>query len=238
MMVFEKTIEEVIDENYVYARALHYLGIDFFENPHKKLNEICKEKDLDKRLVIKSFYMFDSNPRISFSELETYPTELLVEFLKQTHHIFIKEKLPFIVHLAKNWEANRNLSSLLPDFIEDLIKHIYEEEDSTFKYIQLLLDISKRKVNAPVSALLSFKGFSLEKEYAHHEAEDEFAAIRTLISSIEAKDLRERILIKEINAFDREMVYHAEIENKIFFPKAIQLEAEVNSKIQLLSTLN
>ena len=156
MMVFEKTIEEVIDENYVYARALHYLGIDFFENPHKNLSDVCKEKGLDRRLVIKSFYMFDTNARVSFSELESYPVELLVEFLKHAHHIFIKEKLPFIVHLAKNWKSNRSLPILLPDFIEDLIKHIYDEEDSTFKYVQLLLDINKGKIKAPVSSCLLY----------------------------------------------------------------------------------
>ena len=82
------------------------------------------------------------------------------------------------------------------------------------------------------------KGYSLEKEYIHHEEEDEFAAIRALITSLKPLDLRERVLINEIKAFDREMIYHAEIENKLFFPKAIQLEVEVNSKIQLLSTLN
>lgn len=237
-MVFDKTIEEVVDENYVYARALHYLGIDFFESPHKRLAEVCNEKGLNRRLVIKSFYMFDSNTRLSFKELESYPIELMIEYLKHSHHIFIKEKLPFIVHLAKNWKANRNLSGLLPDFIEDLIKHIYEEEDSTFKYIQLLFDISKGKKQAPATALLPFKNFSLEHEFEHHEEEDEFAAIRTLISSIEPENVHERVLIKEIKAFDREMVYHAEIENKIFFPKAIKLEEQVNQKIKLLSTLN
>jgi regulator of cell morphogenesis and NO signaling len=238
MMVFDKTIEEIVDENYVYARALHYLGINFFETPQKRLVEVCRERGLDRRFVIKSFYMFDSNARLSFKELESYPIELMIEFLKHSHHIFIKEKLPFIVHLAKNWKANRHLSGLLPDFIEDLIKHIYEEEDSTFKYIQLLFDISKGKKNAPVSELIPFKNFSLEHEFEHHEEEDEFAVIRTLISSIKPENLHERVLISEIKAFDREMRYHAEIENKIFFPKAIELEKEVNKKIQLLSTLN
>lgn len=237
-MVFEKTIEDVVDENYVYARALHYLGIDFFETPHKNLAEVCREKGLDQRVIIKTFYMFDSNSRLSFKELETYPVELLIEYLKHSHHIFIKEKLPYIVHLVKNWKANRHLSGLLPDFIEDLIKHIYEEEDSTFKYIQLLFDIKKGKKSAPVSELMPFENFSLKNEFQHHEEEDEFAAIRTLTSSIEPENLHERVLINEIKAFDREMVYHAEIENKIFFPKAIELENQVNKKIELLSTLN
>lgn len=237
-MVFEKTIREVVDENYVYARALHYLGIDFFEEPDKKLKEICKEKGLNKKQVIKSFYDFDTCPRLSFKELETYPIELLTEFLKHSHHVFIKDKLPFIVHLAKRLDKNKELQNLLPEFVEDLIRHIYDEEDSTFKYIQVLVAIKKGKVEAPFSRMMEFRGLSLEDEFEHHQEEDELEAIRSLISTIDEKCLHSRVLMQEIKAFDREMIYHSEIENNIFFPKALQLEAEVKQKFLTLSKLN
>ena len=134
-MVFEKTIREVVDENYVYARALHYLGIDFFVHPDLKLKEVCAEKGLEREQVIQSFYAFDSNPRLSFKQLKSYPIELLVEFLKHAHHLFIKDKLPYIVHLAKSLNGSSGMQALLPEFIEDLIRHIYEEEDQLFEHI-------------------------------------------------------------------------------------------------------
>jgi len=236
-MVLQKTIEEVVDENYVYARALHYLGIDFFENADKKLEQVCSEKGLNTRQVIKSFYEFDSSPRISYKELSSYPIELLVEYLKHTHHIFIKEKLPYIVHLAKTSE-NTELSNLMPEFVEDLIRHIYEEEDSTFKYIHTLAEIRKGKEKAPASRLMDFSSFSLSEELAHHEGEDELEAIRTLFGLLEGSSLRGRVLLSELKAFDREMVYHAAIENEILFPKAIALEKEVLAKVAALSKLN
>ncbi len=142
-MVFEKTIGQVVNENYVYARALHYLGIDFFEASDRKLKEICKERGLERQQVIKTFYEFDSCNRFSFEELKSYPIELLTEYLKHSHHIFIKDKLPYIVHLVKKCNHNEGLKDLLPEFVEDFIKHIYEEEDSTFKYIELLHAIKK-----------------------------------------------------------------------------------------------
>lgn len=121
-MVFEKTLEQIVNENYVYARALHYLGIDFFESPHKKLNTVCKERGLDRTQVIKSFYSFDSCHRLSFAELEKYPIELLTEYLKHAHYLFIKDKLPYIIHLTKNWDR-LDLKDLLAEFVEDFIKH-------------------------------------------------------------------------------------------------------------------
>lgn len=237
-MVFEKTIREVVDENYVYARALHYLGIDFFVNPNQKLKEICNERNLEREQVIQSFYAFDTNPRLSFKQLKSYPIELLVEFLKHAHHLFIKDKLPYIVHLAKSLNGNSGLQGLLPEFVEDLIRHIYEEEDTTFKYIHLLADINKRNVAAPISKLMPFRDYSLKSEFEHHQEDDELNAIRSLIPTISTNSLHGRVLVNELNAFDREMIYHAEIENNIFFPKAIALEEKVKSKLKILSKLN
>lgn len=237
-MVFEKTLEQVVDENYVYARALHYLGIDFFENPEKKLIDICKERRLDRKTVINSFYTFDSNSRLSFPELDKYPIELLTEYLKHAHYVFIKEKLPFIVHLVKNWKKEEGLKYLLPEFVEDFIKHIYEEEDTTFKYIELLCDQRNGSLNAPFKLITEFNDYSLREEFEEHQEEDEFGGIRALIASVDPVDIHDRVLLNEIRAFDREMIYHAEIENNIFFPKAIALEESVQKRIRTLSSFN
>lgn len=237
-MVFDKTIREVVDENYVYARALHHLGIDFFQAPDRNLKEICQERGLEMKQVIRTFYVFDTCHRFSFKELETYPIELLTEYLKHSHHIFIKEKLPFIVHLAKQWDGNAELKTLLPEFVEDFIRHIYEEEDSTFRYIHLLSLINQGKEPAPYSKLLAFKNFSLKSEFAHHKEEDELEAIRGLMDTLSGNCLHSRVIISEIKSFDREMVYHAQIENNIFFPKALALEKEVNQKVEMLTSLN
>jgi regulator of cell morphogenesis and NO signaling len=237
-MVFEKTIGQVVDENYVYARALHYLGIDFFDAPDKQLKEICLERGLDRQKVIKSFYLFDSCNRFSFSELQKYPIELLTEYLKHAHHVFIKDKLPYIVHLVRKWDRDEGLKHLLPEFIEDFIKHIYEEEDTTFKYIELLSQIKNGSAKAPYFLLADFQKYSLKGEFEEHQHEDEFGAIRSLMSSFAPDSLHDRVLIHEIKAFDREMIYHAEIENNIFFPRAIELEASVQRRIKTLSELN
>lgn len=237
-MVFEKTIGQVVDENYIYARALHYLGIDFFDAPNKKLKEICRERGLDENKVIKSFYVFDSCHRLSFSELEKYPIELLLEYLKHAHHVFIKDKLPYILHLVHQWDGDHTLKSLLPEFVEDFIRHIYEEEDTTFKYIESLCELKNGIPKAPFDIMVNFKGFSLQAEWEHHLEGDEFGAIRSLMSAIDNSTLHGRVLLSEIQAFDREMVYHAEIENSVFFPRAIELEKLGESKIKSLASLN
>lgn len=238
VVIFQKTIDELLNENYVYARALHYLGVDFFLNANKKLDEICFERKLNKKSLIKAFYEFDSKPRVGFQQLERYPLELLTQYLKHSHQTFIKEKVPFILYLIKNTSSDLSISHLLPEFIEDFIIHIYEEEDTIFKYIDALLMINSGKAASPSKLLYQHKNTSLREEYKSHKDEDEFAAIRALIKTFEPQNLSDRLLIQEVKSFDRELIYHSEIENEIFFPRAIKFEGEVIEQIKKLSSYN
>lgn len=237
-MVFQRTISELVDENYIYARALDYLGIDFFHSADRVLEEVCEEKKLDREIVIKTFYLFDTQSRVSFKELESYPIEILKEYLKHNHHSFIKDKLPFIVNLLHRSEADVALIHMLPEFIEDFIKHIYEEEDTIFRYIETLLRINANKIQSPPKALFEFEALSLSEEAEEHSNVDEFSAIRTLIANFAPANLIDEVLVKEIKGFDRELLYHSQIENHIFFPKAIELERTVHDRIKNLSKLN
>lgn len=236
-MVFEQTLEQIVDENYVYARALHYLGVSFFEDQEKSLREVCHEKKLDESVVIKSFYDFDSVNRLPFQELESYPIDLLTKYLRHGHYHFIKERLPFITYVARNCEAPE-FQKLLPEFVEDFIKHIYEEEDSVFKYVEVLQHITKGGYANPFAKLNSFSAFSLKAEFEEHQGEDEMKAIRTLVDSIIPVSLKERVLVNEVKSLHRELLYHAEIENKIFFPKALDLESVVADKLKKITSLN
>ncbi|MEQ8471556.1 MAG: hypothetical protein RIC35_10235 [Marinoscillum sp.] len=233
MRVFNLTIRTLVDENYIYARALSYLGIEFYEHPDRKLIEVCQEMNLSKSRVLKAFYLFDRSHRFSFEELKKYPLEIVVEYLKHSHHIFIKEKLPYIARLVNRYPDQDDLKLIFPEFIEEFINHIYEEEDTVFSYINTLLDYQKGDyVN---SQLLKLKGAqaALKSVHKNHKEEDELAGIRALVEGSYSCDIHRQIIAREIKAFDREMWYHAEIENKILFPKAIALEAVVLEKVEI-----
>ncbi len=240
MSVLKKSIASVVEENFVYARALHYLGIEFFDNEQKTLNEICAERGISRQKMIKCFYDFDNSKKCSFSELSGYPVDLLLEYLKHSHHLFIKEKLPYISHLLQSLKASfaNDLKEIFPVFIEDFIKHIYEEEDQLFRYVSSLSKIKQKKVISPSAELYQYRDFSLEEIRVEHDNEDEMGNMRDLIESLPSKNLHTRVIINELKSFDREVLYHAEIENEILFPKAIILETEIVEKMSRLSRMN
>jgi regulator of cell morphogenesis and NO signaling len=238
MKVFKRTISSIVDENYIYARALSCLGIEFYLNPNKLLGEICKEKGLNHEKVVKSFYAFDQINRVSLKALEKYPLEILMQYLRHSHHLFIKDRLPYIAKLLKAYGHEHDLKTIFPDFIEEFIEHIHQEEDELFGKVEDLLKIDQHKTNNPAVLWLKHDDLSVFRAHQEHEEEDELNGLRELIEENKPTGIHWRVIISELRAFDREMLYHAQIENKIFFPKAIQLEAKVKENMTLLIRQN
>jgi regulator of cell morphogenesis and NO signaling len=243
MSVFEKTVAEIVEENFLYGRALHHLGIDFFALQEQKLKEICKEKGLNERSVIRNFYKFDTPVRLPLNQIDDYPLPLLIRFLKHAHTTYIKEYLPYVGKLIEKIphqgiEAVSDLKEVYPLFVEDFIHHIYEEEDEVFSYLLALLKFEKSHFRNPMIDLLPYFSISLEQLRDQHQLEDEMSSMRELIREIPSNTLEFRIVIRELNAFDRELLYHAEIEDQIMFPKAIQLEQKVWEKVNSIAKAN
>ncbi|CAN0016174.1 unnamed protein product [Chrysoparadoxa australica] len=228
MHLFDRTLASLVDENFVYARALSCLGIEFYLYPNKTLNEICREKGLKSEQVIQSFYLFNKSHQFSFRELQHYPLEIVIQYLKHSHHMFIKEKLPYIVKLLNNYETENDLTLVFPEFVDEFIGHIYQEEDTIFHYIQHLIDFERHPSTVKMQNHRNFSHLNLSFVLSSHEEEDELAGIRNLIEGREDFSIHWKVISNEIKAFDRALWYHAEIENKILFPRAIALEEKVN----------
>lgn len=152
--IHNRQIGDLVNQNKVRAYVLHYFGIRFYEYPEKTLEQICKEKELSVERVIREL----ESPAAMFLEedlpLISYPIDLIMEYLKHAHFLFIKRKLPYIAGLIDNFKADhadyesieRDLKTFFPMFLEDFIHHIYEEEDSLFVYIHALDKVSRKMV--------------------------------------------------------------------------------------------
>ena len=130
---------------------------------------------------------------------------------------------------------------IFPVFLEDFIKHIYEEEDTLFGYIDLLDRFDLKQQQTVTKVLLDTQKHSLREVATEHSEEDEMAGIREMIKSIMQQNIDHvmvRTLVHEMIAFDDELENHAKIENQILFPKAIQLEQNVFSQLDVVSKFN
>src|SRR6478609_7460361 len=233
-----KKIGELVDQDNVRAYVLYYMGIKFYEYSEQTLDQVCKEKGLKVEQVIGELESPGENFKEADLPLVSYPIDLIIEYLKHAHFLFVKHKLPYIARLVESFRANhesynlveKDLRVLFPLFLEDFIHHIYEEEDNLFTYIKLLERASRGSYN-PSKLYYKMERNSLQRFAMEHEAhDDEMEGIRKITHNYFLEPnapLHVRVIYTELIAFEKSLQTHARIENEILFPKALALESEV-----------
>ncbi len=246
MEITRRKIAELVDENYVYAYALYYLGIRFYEYPEDTLEQVCRQRGLNVHQVIRRLESAVAPKESSPLPLEELPVDLIIEYLKHTHHLFIRHKLPYIARLVETLETFHtpladDLRIVFPLFVEDFIHHIHDEEDTLFRYIALLQRARYRKVS-PGRLYYQMEKHSIQRyAVAHDVHDDEMRGIREITNDYTLEPSagqRLKVIFLELQAFDQELQLHARIENEILFPKALLLESEVKQMIGHTAKLN
>jgi len=233
----DKRIAELVDQNYVHAYVLFYFGIRFYEYSELTLEQVCKQRGLKVEQVVKELE-FPTHLQEADLPLISYPIDLIIEYLKHSHFLFIKHKLPYIARLVESFRVThdeyvpiaRDLKIVFPLFVEDFIEHIYEEEDTLFNFI---LDLEKAaKGNyAPGKLYYLLEKNSVQKFAVEHEAhDDEMEGIRKItrnyVLGVNAP-LHVKVVYNELKSFEKALITHARIENEILFPKAMAIENKV-----------
>lgn len=237
MALKDTRIAELVDQNYVHAYVLFYFGIRFYEYSELTLDQVCKTKGLKTEQVVREL---ESPSHLQEADLPlvSYPIDLIIEYLKHSHFLFIKHKLPYIARLVESFKAlhddylpvERDLKLVFPLFVEDFIHHIYEEEDTLFTYIQALERALKGKY-LPTRLYFLLEKNSVQKFAMEHEAhDDEMEGIRAITKDYLLSPnapLHVKVLYSELKGFEKSLITHARIENEILFPKAMGLESQV-----------
>jgi regulator of cell morphogenesis and NO signaling len=235
MALKDKRIEDLVEQDYVHAYVLYYLGIHFYEYSELTLEQVCTKKSLKIEQVIKELESATYRHETELP-LISYPVDLIIEYLKHSHFIFIKYKLPYIARLIESFKAKhddyisieRDLKLVFPLFVEDFIEHIYEEEDTLFNYVQALERALRGQYSFSRLYYLMEKN-SIQKFAMDHEAhDDEMEGIRKITQDytlLPNTPLHVKVMYNELKAFEKSLITHARIENEILFPKVMAIEA-------------
>src|SRR5690606_16669991 len=140
----QKSISELVDQNYVHGYVLYYLGVRFYECSGHTLEQVCRERNLKLEQLIRELESPSLLQQTPLPLLD-YPIDLIIEYLKHAHYIFIKHKLPYIGRLVESFRAKhpdynqleKDLKLVFPLFVEDFIEPIYEKEDTRCTYIRM-----------------------------------------------------------------------------------------------------
>ena len=238
---------DIVSNDFKYAKALNSFGIDFYKHYDLTIDQICKKKGLSSNSIHGYRVAMDETFDLDVKTLESSPLNLVIEYLKHNHSYFIKNKLPYIKSLIsslslenKKFNFFKDLKFIFPLFYEDFVDHILEEEKYIFSYIQKLYHLEDSKSHAKI--FFEMKKISLKDIAKEHLEEDsEMAGIRGLTSDYSYENIENlhlKVIFQELQAFDKELEIHSEIENTILFPRALDLEKNIADKIRNISFLN
>lgn len=242
-----RRIADLVDDNYAYAAVLYYFGIGFYDYDQKTLEQVCAEKGVRVQQVMASLESVYDQPVEQPLPLASYPVDLIIAYLKHTHFIFIKERLPYLSKLIHNLrdtdheDVVEDLRFIFPLFVEDLIHHIYKEEDELFSYI-ISLHQALHEPNLSAQLYYDIEKYAIQDFAVHHDADDdEMEGIRHIANNYNTENITNlhlRVVYAELQQFERELKVHASVENEILFPKALMLEKQLKKMLRDKVDLN
>ncbi len=237
-----RRIGDLVEQDNVRAYVLYYFGIRFYEYSEKTLVEACCDKGLEVEKVVQELE-YPAHPLTEESiPLVSYPIDLIIEYLKHAHFIFVKRKLPYISKLVESFRTDhalyasivKDLKILFPLFVEDFVRHIYEEEHTLFHYIKMLERSEHRKYN-PSELFYLMERHSVQRFAMQHEVhDDEMVGIRKITHDYRVESttpLHVKVIYSELISLEKSLQTHARVENEILFPKAMTLENKVKQVV-------
>lgn len=215
----------LIQENYHLLPVFHRFGFRLgFGN--KNVEQLCEETgtDVDFFLVIANTFhnrnYFPENKLMSFSPL------LIIDYLRKTHRYYKEYSLPKIEGILHRFlesigERDLNLQIIeefYSNYKKKLLEHIDDEENKLFPYVEKLIadpaSVSGEKVQL---------NFEKEHEIVDLEIDD----LKNLILKYIGPDYDVLLcneLISEIFRFEKDILDHARMEDKILIPMIQQIQ--------------
>jgi regulator of cell morphogenesis and NO signaling len=240
-MLRNQTLGELVDQDTARGYVLYNFGIRFYESSGQTLEDACMQLGLKPEPILTELLCIPSIKE-DVLKFKTYPVGLIIEYLKHSHSVFIKNKLPYIGNLVKNFSAThadylvieKDLKVLFPLFAEDFIQHIYHEEDTLFTYIEQLENALQGNLNYG-HMYFQMEKQSLQTFASEHEVhDDEMEGIRRITRDyhlVSDVPLHIKVIYHELIQFEKSLQTHAQIENEILFPKAMLLESQVRNAL-------
>jgi len=242
--MFDRVIEDIVLEDFASAKVLFQEGIPFYDVSAFTLKEACQQYQIDYYSLEKKLVQ---NHTASIPDQATSIEDILC-YLTESHRTFIKQSLPYYSNLIENscvsqfedQQVAKDLQFIFPLFVEDFIRHVLEEEKTMFRYITTLIEASNKQSSLSKAYMLmqqkSIASFALD-----HLHDDPLEGIRKLTKNYafsERATVHEKVVMYELQQFDKDLLLHAKIEDQLLFSKALVIEQKVKQAVNTSTSLN
>lgn len=234
--LMQKTIGELVAEDYRKAEIFKQNGIDFCCGGKKTVAEVCTQKGVNPAVIEEALQALDELTGGSQGpDVRRWGLPLLCDYIVDVHHSYIRERMPRILEYAQKvakvhghaWPENIAILNHFTALSHEMNEHMAKEEQVLFPWIKHL-DKARMEGNPPPefpAGSLQFPVNMLETE--HETAGDTMRIIAELSNNYtppESACNTYRVLYALLEEFENDLHRHVHLENNILFPRALELE--------------
>jgi len=233
----DKTIGAFVAQDFRTAAVFSKYQIDFCCKGNRTINEVCEKQNIDSDTLLQNVYDVLQSENNSGIDFNSWPLDLLVDYIEKTHHRYVEEKtgiiLQFLNKLCSVHGANHpelfKINELFAEGAGELSQHMKKEELMLFPFIKRMVNT---KESNGVLAQPSFGTVSnpIAMMMQEHDNEgDRFREIANLTNNYTAPAdgcTTYKVAFAMLQEFEQDLHKHIHLENNILFPKAVILEEE------------
>jgi regulator of cell morphogenesis and NO signaling len=235
MNISEKTIGEIVADDYRTAKVFENHGIDFCCGGNVALAATCTEKGLDLATITRELDAVKSEPVERSQNYTSWELPFLADYIINAHHTYLKENTGQIaayahkiaaVHGAHHPEVIE-VATIFDKIAVDMAAHLREEEEVCFPAIKRAY-ATRKAGSAPKAKDIETITTSLKKLSHEHEGiGDAVHTIRHLAKGYAIPgDVCNTFVVtyQKLKEFEDDLHKHVHLENNILFLKAAQLQ--------------
>lgn len=238
----EITLGGIVARDYRAAAIFETYGLDFCCRGRQSLAEACRARGVAPEGVLAELAGLD-DAAAAEPPFASYELDELVAHIVSTHHAYVKRTLPTLdAYLQKlvavHGERHPELTTVRERFAQvsrELTLHMAKEEEILFPYIVALARAGRHEQHMPPNMFGTVQHPIRMLEAEHESAGHQTELIRVLTSGYTVPDdgcTTYRVAFDELSAFERDLHRHVHLENNILFPRAVDLEAGLTSRVE------
>jgi regulator of cell morphogenesis and NO signaling len=227
-------VAKLIHANHYLLPVINRFGIRLgFKD--KTVAQVCTEKNIDSNFFLAIINTYTNEDYFPEQDLLKFSPELLIDYLRKTHRYYFEYFFPEVEHrlnkVLNSCQGNCGDLQLINTFYQkykvELTKHLEEEENRVFPYILALTGCLRTGGQMPEQ----FSNYYIQSREPEHTMVDQkiYDLKNILIKYLEANydDNLCNTFLFAIFQFERDLVDHARIEDKILVPKVVEIEKMV-----------
>lgn len=235
-----KTVGEMVAQDYRLAAVFKKLNIDFCCNGNRSIETVCTEIGYDATILLQELETITNSTAKNNTDFKSWEIDMLATYIETTHHKYVENKIaeirPYLTKIAGVHGSRHpelfEVNELFNESADDLLQHMKKEEIILFPFIKKMVVMEKDK---QIASRPTFGPIENPIALMHQEHDNEglrFRKIAVLTNNytVPADGCNTyRVALGLLKEFEDDLHLHIHLENNILFPKAIALEKEVFS---------